>query len=129
MNITLRSVISRGDYQKERVTFRCNADTDVGQYLFLQTDSNDGLPTTGVKRTFWFPDKTVRKGDLIVLYTRSGTQSEKVLTTGSKAHFFYWGVPVPAWREDGISAVILHAPEWDAGLVDDLQEKQAISGS
>jgi hypothetical protein len=120
MNLEIRSLADRGDHQKERLTLRCVNDTDMGHYALLQTSSRDGVVNTGVKRTIWFPDKLIQTGDLVVVYTRQGTQSEKVLTTGKKAHFLYWGFSVPIWEEDDAGAVLLHAPEWDARLAGSL---------
>ena len=120
MNLSIRSIADKGDPQKERLTLRCLADTDLGHYVLLQTDSRDGVPTTGVNRTMWFPDKIIQTGDLVIIYTKPGTRSEKVLTTGKKAHFFYWGFATSIWTDDESGAVLLYAPEWDAKLAGSL---------
>jgi hypothetical protein len=36
--------------------------------------------------------KAVEAGDLVVLYSKPGTQSQKKLNNGTAVHFFYWGV-------------------------------------
>jgi hypothetical protein len=68
----------------------------------------------------WFPDKLIQKGDLVVIYTRAGTRSEKVLTTGKKAHFLYWDISTAIWADDSAGVVLLHAPDWDGRLAGDL---------
>lgn len=121
MSLEIRSILGRGVLKDERVTFRCvNADTDIGHYVLLRTGSRDGVVNTGVKNAMWFPDKIVQKGDLVVVYTRAGNQSEKALNTGKKAHFFYWGLSAPIWSKDEAGVVLLNAPEWDARLAQDL---------
>jgi hypothetical protein len=120
MNLEFRSIVERGDHSKERITLRCLGETDLGHYVLLQTSSREGVASTDVLRTMWFPDKIVEKGDLIVLYTKSGYNSEKVLKTGKKAHFIYWDIPKPIWSDKETAVVLLHAPNWEARLVEDL---------
>lgn len=120
MNLKIRSILERGDRQKERVTLRCTSDTDIGQYVLMQTSSSGGVVNTDVRQTMWLPDKLIQKGDLVVIYTRSGTQSEKVLTTGKKAHFLYWGIDSAIWSEDHAGVVLLHAPDWQARLAGEM---------
>jgi len=120
MNLEIRSIADKGDAAKERLTLRCTEDTDMGHYVLLHTNSRNGVVNTGVNHVMWFPDKLVQKGDLVIVYTKPGTQSEKVLTTGKKAHFLYWGYSTSIWRDDAAGAVLLHAPEWEARLAGDM---------
>lgn len=120
MNLEIRSIVEKGDRQKERLTLRCTSDTDLGHYVLLQTSSRNGVVNTGVMRTMWFPDKLIQKGDLVVIYTRAGTQSEKALTTGKTAHFFYWGHSTPIWTDDDAGVVLLHAPDWEGRIASEL---------
>lgn len=123
MNFEIRSLLGRGVYEKERVTLRCLNNADLGQYLLLRSESEDGLITTGVKNTLWFPDKSIKKGDLVVVYTKIGVQSEKMLSTGSKAHFFYLGASMPIWKNDEDGAVLLHAPKWQFKLAGSFEKE------
>ena len=73
---------------------------------------SEGQVNTGVSSTFWFPDKEVQTGDLVVVYTKEGKASEKLLESGKRAHFFYWGRSAPQWASSSHGVVLLHAPEW-----------------
>jgi len=120
MNFELRSIAAKGDLQNERVTLRANADLDVGDYLLMQCGYRQGSVTTDVFHTFWFPYKAVAKGDLVVLYTRKGTESSKPLKAKGLAHFFYWGLSASIWAAEAKAAVLLQAPTWDSKPARDL---------
>ncbi|WP_375209250.1 hypothetical protein [Hyphomonas jannaschiana] len=121
MRIELRSIVGKGDLQKERVTLRVTQDANIGEFVLFQADFNGDEVTTEVRETVWFQDKPVNKGDLIVIYTRDGAESEKILTTGKTAHFYYLGKTSTIWDRRRVGAVILHAPWWQARQVADLE--------
>ncbi|WP_430385496.1 hypothetical protein [Blastomonas fulva] len=112
MNMELRSIASKGDLAKERITFRVRADLDVGDYAFMQTGFFDDEITTTVYNTFWFPYKPVAKGDLVVLYTRKGTPSSKPLRGQGHSHFFFMGLDRAIWNNLDKGAVLLEAASW-----------------
>ena len=116
MNVKFSSIADRGDVSKERVVLKVLAETDVGHFAVLRTGRRDNMATTGVKDIFWFPDKAVKAGDLVVLYTKSGVQSEKTLDNGSKAHFFYWGQSAPLWGTNDVVGVVLYSSDWNTFL-------------
>lgn len=113
MNLTLKSIADKGNPQKERVVIRVAQNTDVGSYLLLCTGFIDGKVNTGVTDTFWFPDKEVGAGDLVVLYSKTGKTNEKTLENGTKVHFFYWGTSGSRWSSPESGVVLLNAPEWE----------------
>ena len=112
MKLEIKSIADKGDPKKERLVLRVVQDVNIGYFVVLCTGFSDGQVNTGVHNTFWFPDKEVRTGDLVVLYSKAGKDNEKTLENGSKAHFFYWGLSVPQWNSPSRGVVILHSPEW-----------------
>ena len=114
MNLELRSIAAKGDIRNERLTFRVKTALDVGDYVLLQTSYIEGTLTTNIFNSYWFSYGAVAKGDLVVLYTRSGTNSSKPLKDAGTAHFFYWGLRDPIWDDNERAAVILHAPQWQS---------------
>src|SRR5205823_11802662 len=97
MNLKFSSIADRGIPTSERLVLKVVAKTDVGEYAVFRTGFSGSSVTIGVKNTFWFPDKPVAAGDLVVLYSKNGTESEKELEKGGKAHFFYWGAVGSLW--------------------------------
>lgn len=112
MNLKFSSIADRGITAKERLVLEVVAKTDVGEYAVFRTGVSGTSVTVGVRNTFWFPDKPVAAGDLVVLYSKSGTESEKELERGTKAHFFYWGAGGSLWGGKEDAAVIAHIDEW-----------------
>jgi hypothetical protein len=113
MKLELRSIAAPGDLGKERLVLKALSDMDVGDYAVLRSGIGDsGGPTSGRKRAYWFPDVSVKAGDTVVLYTKTGKRSKKTLDNGGTAHFFYWGSETPLWDEKHC-AVLLLVSEWE----------------
>ncbi len=103
----------KGKLDGERLVFTVEQDDDIGSYAVFHTNFlKDGMVSSRVKRVYWFPDKPVRKGDLVVLYTKQGTQSEKKASDGSTSHFFYWGLTGALWDSPSECAVLTHIDSW-----------------
>ena len=112
MKIEIKSIANKGVIDKERIVLKALSDADIGDYLLIQAGFSNGEVTVATYKTYWFPYKAVAAGDLIVLYTKYGKESDKELNQGKKAHFFYWGLEAPIWNKDDRAPVLLHAPEW-----------------
>ena len=106
MQLELKSFADAGVLDKERLIIRVLADVNIGSYVVLRSKKNDnGMPISGTKDAYWFPDVKVSRGDLIVLYTKRGTSSKKVQkaaaawpisTTGARV--LHSGAPIAATR-------------------------------
>jgi hypothetical protein len=120
MSLVFSSIADRGIPGKERIVLKADAATDVGEYAVFQTGVEDGSVTTALQGAFWFPDKEVAQGDYVILYTRGGVQSERVLKSGKKSHFFYWGrTEDTLWRSTNHALVVLHVDKWISHIPDE----------
>lgn len=113
MKLKITAIREAGDLSKERLVMKAEASTDVGQYVLLRVDTVDGKPTTSVRNTYWFPDKSINPGDYIVVYSKEGKSSEKEFKN-VVSHFFYWGSKETLWDEKNVGATVLHAPDWES---------------
>lgn len=113
MKIKISAIRDAGNLHKERVVIQVESACDIGEFILLQTGFMDGTVNTGIYETFWFPDKAVRPGDYVVVYTKKGKNSEKPLKEAT-SHFFYMANVEPIWNEEERSAVLMHAPEWQS---------------
>ena len=117
MNLAIKSVLDGGDVNKERIVLQALDDENVGEYaIFRAANNEDHVVTTDVSHVFWFPDKVVSAGDHVVVYTKRGTDKEKLLNSGSRSHFFYWGLSESLWRSDQYAVVALHVDSWVSHL-------------
>ena len=112
MQVKIGHVADKGDLDRERLVLHAKRNADIGDFLLIRTGVEDGEVTTDVRDSFWFPDRPVKAGDLVVVYSKSGTHREKKIDGGRTAHFFYWGQKAPLWRDEDFAPVLLHAPDW-----------------
>jgi len=113
MNVKIRATRDNGIRKKERLVLEVLRDDDIGYYVVFDTTfTGDGSVSNKVRHSYWFPDKKVRSGDTIVLYTKLGIQSEKQRKDGSTSHFFYWGLDKTIWNKEGDCAVLLRIEDW-----------------
>jgi hypothetical protein len=112
MNVQFSSFADSGVLSKERLILKALTNLDIGDYAVFRSRVSDGGPTAGWKGAYWFPDVSVSANDLIVLYTKEGVQSTKVLKSGRTAHFFYWGRSEAMWGDQKHGAVVLRISDW-----------------
>ena len=112
MDVVLRSIADPGNLDKERVVLKVDADCDIGDYILLVTGQRKGAVTNNIRSSFWFPDKLVRRDDLIVVYTKTGTQNSRIQPSGSEIHFFYWDIAETMWDTGRHAAVLVHVDAW-----------------
>ena len=115
MNLSLQieTVLSPGNKEDERIVIKSLADTEMGEYVLLQTGFNADINKVTVKtyNSFWFPDGEIKNGDFVVIYTKLGQANVKETKKG-KVHFFYWNLSFPIWDKSDRAPVLLYAPVW-----------------
>jgi hypothetical protein len=112
MNLEITSFADAGQPQKERIVLKALINLNVGEYAVFRSGVSDGDPTAGWKSAYWFPDADVKANDLVILYTKKGSQSTKSLGNGRTAHFFYWGRDEVLWGNNRFGAVVLWIANW-----------------
>jgi hypothetical protein len=113
MNLEFASIASAGVLSDERIALKATASFDLTRYaIFACNSTQDGRVAGGnVPWAFWFWSKTVGPGDFVVVYSKSGTTSEKKNSDGTTSHFFYWGLSNPIWTA-GRRPVIVETSTW-----------------
>jgi hypothetical protein len=113
MNLTIFSFADAGNIQKERIVLVAKEDLEVGEFaVFISRTSEEGLASSDGQQAFWFPDGKVRANDLVVIYTKGGADSTKLLSSNRTAHFFYWDLDAPVWAGNKNTAVVIHIDKW-----------------
>ena len=111
MKAKITAIRHEGKLSDERLVIKVETACNIGEFLVLHTGYRGDSVTTRIVDTFWFPDKEVDAGDLVVLYTKTGTNSEKK-DEKNKSHFFYWGKSSPVWNMESTAAVLVYGPTW-----------------
>jgi len=114
MNLKILSVKDQGDLENERVVLQALADCDIGKYIVFDTTYDGDMISNELRHSYWFPDKDVKKGDKVVLYTKKGKDKEKSFEQGFKSHFFYWGLERTVWNKDEDCALLIRVAEYRA---------------
>jgi hypothetical protein len=113
MKIKIRSVHGQGDYENEYVILDVVEDCDIGKYLLSDTTyTNDGKFSDKLRHLYWFPDKDVKTGDVVVVYTKAGKNSSTTNANGTPVHYFYWRLQKAVWNDDGDCAVLIEVKTW-----------------
>ncbi|UST83310.1 hypothetical protein [Pseudomonas siliginis] len=112
MKLNILRIADAGDLEKERIVLRAATNVDIGEFLLLQARTVGEKITTDISETYWFPDKEISSGDLVILYTKKGRDKEKETKEG-KSHFFYWHKTKCVWSKEATTPIILNAPFWD----------------
>jgi len=111
MKLEIKYIKDRGTTD-ERVVLVANEDCDIGKYFVFTTRKNgEKIVYTALKQPYWFPDKVVKKGDLVILYTKTGSSSFKENKDGSSSHFYYRGISSPILTDNNF-ALLVEANTW-----------------
>lgn len=97
-------------------------DTDIGYFILIQTGYEGSQVTIDVVNTFWFPYMRVNRGDLVVVYSKPGSDRQKAIRDNRTAYFFYWGQDSAIWKTDKFAPVLLYAPLWVGKAPEELAE-------
>ena len=81
MKIQIQFVADKGDLDYERLVFRVLRDVDLGDFMLVRTGFEGDQVTTEVLNTFWFPYKAVTVGDIVVVYSKTGSAKQKQIQT------------------------------------------------
>jgi len=113
MDVRISKISGHGDYKSECVLLEVVADCDIGAYMLADsTYTSENRISNKVRHTFWFPDKKVKKGDFVSLWTQGGTDTTTTNDAGKTVHRFYWGLKQAVWNDDGDCALLFLIKEW-----------------
>ena len=96
MKIKLVEIKDPGNKDKERVILKVLNETDLGGYMIaVSVEESDQTVSTDLRNVMWLEDQPLKIGDLVVVYTKSGTNGKIVNSDGSTSYFFYWSLSDP----------------------------------
>jgi hypothetical protein len=73
---------------------------------------NNGKVSNKLRHTFWFPDKDVKKDQLVSVWTKPGTDTTSETDSGTKIHRFFWGLNRAVWNDTGDCAILFALTTW-----------------
>lgn len=113
MDLKITSVHNHGDFEEEHVLLEVTGDCDVGRYLLADsTYTADGKVSNRLRHLYWFPDRQVKRGERVSLWTKKGENTTATLKDGTKVHRFFWNLETAIWNDSGDCAVLIEAKTW-----------------
>lgn len=98
MKVKINSVYSPGDIKRERVSFTALKAVEISNYAVMDhTFTQEGDLSDKGRHVYRFPKKEINEGDVIILYSKKGSNSSGV-RNGRNVHFFYWGRDTTIWN-------------------------------
>lgn len=114
MKIKFLYIKDNGVLDKERVVLLVEEDCDLGHYLIATSHfkPDAGTFSSKIKNVFWFPDREVKKGDKIIVYTKKGIHNKQENEDQTTSHFFYWGIEAPLNSKNDETCVVVFNASW-----------------
>ncbi len=113
MDIKFKYIKDAGIFDKERIVYIVENDCDLGKYLVAESTilSNNKF-SSKIQNVFWLPDWEVKKGDLVVIYSKEGTHHKVINDDGSVTHFMYWGLTSAHSQNIQTPCVVMFEASW-----------------
>jgi hypothetical protein len=120
MKLEITKLIRGG--REERVVLKAIETTNLCFYQIVDTTYVGDSVSDRFRHLFWFPDYLVEKGDIVVLYTKTGLKSVKQ-NKDKRTHFFYWNVKNSVWNDDADAVKLVQIAKISARGYRQLEEK------
>lgn len=113
MKMKIKSIHNHGKAGEEYVLLEVTEDCQVGAHILADTTFTDtGRVSNKLRHTFWFPDKAINAGELVVVRTGKGTDDSYKNNIGTKVHRFYWNLALPVWNDQKDAAILVEIKDW-----------------
>jgi hydrogenase maturation factor len=117
MDLEILYTLDKGELKNERIVLRVINDCNVGDYILFDTTYLEDGFSNKVRHSYWFPDKHVKAGDKIILYTNEGEEGIKLNKSGHTSHFFHWDLQKTVWNVNKDCAVIVKVEAYNGKIV------------
>jgi hypothetical protein len=112
MDLKVLYVKDAGNKNKERIVIKAKDNCNIGIYILFDTTYDGNYISDKVRHSFWLPDKKVKSGDKIIIYTKQGEEKYKENNNGNNSYFFYWGLDTTVWNKKEDCAVLIKIDDY-----------------
>ena len=109
MSLKIIRVSDAGDDQSERLVMKVTDECNLKDFMVMDCTYENGQVSNKHRHVYFFPDKSVKKVEYVILFTRSGKNKTGTWNDDDDTvtHRFYWGLDTTVWNEDGDEALVL----------------------
>jgi hypothetical protein len=120
--IELIEIKDRGNLAMERVVFKVMEDGNIGSWMVYRAraplEEGKRILKSTIYDAYWFWDKEISAGDLVILYTKiSPVGYKKKDALEQNSHFFYWGKDGPLWNNENRAIVYGQLTNWKTQFI------------
>ena len=113
MKVRIKSVHGHGDFYKEYVLMEVVEDCNIGHFILADsTYTGEHQVSNRLRHILWIPDKTVKQGDLVSVWTKGGANTTVTNDQGQTVHRFFWGLETAVWNDEGDCAILFNINNW-----------------
>lgn len=113
MKFNVRGVREPGELDKERVVVDLLEDGNTGTLIVASTTQQDSNRISArISSPYWVPDQDVKKGDLLVIYTKKGSRNTKENNDGTTSYFFYMGLTEELYSAPDQTVAVFDIASW-----------------
>jgi hypothetical protein len=113
MEIIVSSISDKGKLADERIGLKVLRDCDLKYFQLFKTNFTDKGFYNQADASYWFTPQTVKAGDKVVVYTKSGINSIKENSDGTTTYFLYWGLSNPIFTSSDNGVVLAQMKDWE----------------
>jgi len=114
MKLKMTKIVDRGTHNSEKVLIDVLEDVNLEYYIIRDTTfSKINRISNKWVHVYEFLNQAVKKGDKIVLHTKSGSNQINNLGEGKTEYLYFWGLGNSVWNNDGDAAVLYEINTWD----------------
>lgn len=95
MKVRLAKILDYGDSENERILIEVSDDCDLGNYILaLSNVVDENSISNKIESVYWLENKELKKGDIVVVYTkRQGSSIKKIVNnSGVTSYFLFWNL-------------------------------------
>lgn len=95
MKVRLVKILNYGDSENERILIEVSDDCDLGNYILaLSNVVDENSISNKIESVYWLENKQLKKGDIVVVYTkRQGSSIKKIENnSGVTSYFLFWNL-------------------------------------
>ena len=95
MKVRLAKILDYGDSENERILIEVLDDCDLGNYILaLSNVVDENSISNKIESVYWLENKELKKGDIVIVYTkRQGASIKKIENnSGVTSFFLFWNL-------------------------------------